>query len=139
MEAPDGFSVDLVVAEPGIAQPISMCFDARGRIWVLEGHTYPLRAPEGEGRDRIVILEDADGDGSFESKKVFAEGINLASGMEIGFGGVWVGAAPYLLFIPDADADDKPDSAPQIILDGWGYEDTHETLNSFTWGPDGWL
>ena len=139
MDAPEGFAVDMIAREPDIAQPIAMCFDARGRIWILEGHTYPTRAPEGQGKDRIVILEDADGDGSFESKKVFVEGINLGSGMEVGFGGVWVGAAPYLLFYPDADGDDQPDAQPQIVLDGWGYQDTHETLNAFTWGPDGWL
>ena len=61
------------------------------------------------------------------------------SGLEVGFGGVWVGAAPYLLFIPDRNADDRPDGKPEVLLDGWGYQDTHETLNSFTWGPDGWL
>ena len=65
--------------------------------------------------------------------------MNLVSGLEVGFGGVWVGAAPYLMFIPDRNRDDKPDSEPQILLDGWGYEDTHETLNTFNWGPDGWL
>ena len=52
---------------------------------------------------------------------------------------MWIGAAPYLLFIPDKDGDDKPDGEPQILLDGWGYQDTHETLNTFIWGPDGWL
>ena len=67
------------------------------------------------------------------------EGLNLVSGLEVGFGGVWVGAAPYLLFVPDKDGDDKPDGQPQILLDGWGYQDTHETLNTFIWGPDGWL
>ncbi|NOX99290.1 MAG: hypothetical protein GXP30_06115 [Verrucomicrobia bacterium] len=67
------------------------------------------------------------------------EGLNLVSGLEVGFGGVWVGAAPYLMFIPDKDGDDKADGEPQILLDGWGYQDTHETLNSFIWGPDGWL
>ncbi|MBV09914.1 PVC-type heme-binding CxxCH protein [Rubinisphaera sp.] len=139
MLVPDGFHVDLIAAEPDLVQPIAMCFDARGRIWVIEGHTYPQKAPEGEGKDRILILEDADADGSFESKKVFAEGINLASGIEIGFGGVWVGAAPDLLFYPDQNQDDIPDAEPIVLLDGWGYHDTHETLNSFTWGPDGWL
>ena len=59
--------------------------------------------------------------------------------MEVGFGGVWVGAAPYFMFIPDRDGDDIPDSEPKVLLDGWGVEDTHETLNSFSWGPDGWL
>lgn len=136
---PEGFHVDLIAAEPELTQPIAMCFDARGRIWVIEGHTYPTKAPAGEGKDRIIILEDSDADGSFETKKTFATGLNLASGIEVGFGGVWVGAAPELLFIPDADHDDVPDAEPQVLLDGWGYHDTHETLNSFTWGPDGWL
>ena len=135
----DGFFVDLIASEPELTQPIAMCFDARGRIWVVEGHTYPTKAAEGEGRDRVVILEDTDGDGSFETKKTFIEGLNLASGIELGFGGVWIGAAPHLLFIPDADRDDVPDAEPHVLLDGWGYQDTHETLNSFTWGPDGWL
>lgn len=136
---PEGFEVDLIASEPELTQPIAMCFDPRGRIWVIEGHTYPTKAPEGEGKDRVVIFEDADANGTFETKKTFIEGLNLASGIEVGFGGVWIGAAPELLFIPDADRDDVPDSKPQVLLDGWGYQDTHETLNSFTWGPDGWL
>jgi putative membrane-bound dehydrogenase-like protein len=139
MEMPPGFSVDLIAAEPDIVQPIAMCFDARGRLWVVEGMNYPQRAPEGEGKDRILIFEDSDADGSFETRKVFAEKINLASGIEVGFGGVYVGAAPNLYFYPDKNADDVPDGEPEILLDGWGYEDTHETLNAFTWGPDGWL
>ncbi|MCB1224238.1 MAG: VCBS repeat-containing protein [Verrucomicrobiales bacterium] len=138
-ELPAGFEMDLIAAEPDLTQPIAMCFDARGRIWVVEGHTYPQRAPEGQGKDRIIILEDSDGDGSFETKKTFAENINLASGIEVGFGGVFVGAAPWLLFYPDRDGDDHPDGEPEILLDGWAWQDTHETLNAFTWGPDGWL
>ena len=141
MEAPEGFSVDLVAAEPDVAQPIAMTFDARGRLWVVEGHTYPVRDPGGhdEGKDRILIFEDTDGDGRFDTRKVFAENVNLASGIAVGFGGVYVGAAPYLLFYPDKDENDLPDGEPEILLDGWGHQDTHETLNSFTWGPDGWL
>lgn len=136
---PPGFHVDLIAAEPRIHQPVAFTFDTRGRIWVAEAHNYPVRAAEGQGADRIVILEDADGDGRFENRKVFIEGLNLVSGLEVGFGGVWIGAAPYLQFIPDADGDDVPDGPPQILLDGFGYEDTHETLNAFNWGPDGWL
>ena len=98
-----------------------------------------MRAPEGQGQDRILIFEDTDGDGRFDSRKVFIENLNLVSGIEVGFGGVWVGAAPYLLFIPIKDGTDKPAGPPQVLLDGWGYQDTHETLNTFTWGPDGWL
>ncbi len=92
-----------------------------------------------KGRDRILIFEDTDGNGTLDKRKVFTEGLNLVSGLEVGFGGVWVGAAPYLMFIPDKDGDDVPDAEPQILLDGWGYQDTHETLNAFIWGPDGWL
>ncbi len=198
--APEGFSVDLIAAEPDIVQPIAFCWDARGRIWVAEGNTYPTRKgkpPEevyamhiGEltidgasivvdekspsaseqakailenavaklppdekryfpkdarlkdifgGNDRILIFGDEDGDGKFETRKIFAEKLNLVSGIELGFGGLYVGAAPYLMHIPDKDGDDKPDGPPEILLDGWGYQDTHETLNSFIWGPDGWL
>ena len=161
MEVPEGFQVDLLAAEPDLVQPIAMCFDARGRIWVVEGNTYPTRAtkpPEradGDGdlskpnaaqkadifagKDRILIFEDADGDGSFETRKVFLEGLNLVSGIEVGFGGVYVGAAPYLMHIPLDETGDKPAGDPVILADGWGYQDTHETLNSFIWGPDGWL
>lgn len=135
----DGFQAELIATEPNIIQPIAFAIDERGRMWVAEALSYPNRRPEGKGQDRIVILSDEDGDGAFETRKVFYEGLNLVSGLEVGFGGVWVGAAPYLMFIADRDGDDKADAKPEILLDGWGYQDTHETLNSFTWGPDGWL
>jgi putative membrane-bound dehydrogenase-like protein len=157
MQLPTGFRAELIAAEPDVVQPIAMAWDERGRLWMIEGNSYPKPREPGAGQDRILIFEDADGDGSFETRKVFAEGISLASGIELGFGGVWVGAAPYLMFIPDADRDDKPDAVhkgfeangvPKVpglnftayaLLDGWGSQDTHETLNSFIWGPDGWL
>jgi putative membrane-bound dehydrogenase-like protein len=134
-----GFQAELIAAEPDIHQPIAMAFDDRGRIWIAEAFSYPNKQPEGKGKDRIIILEDKDGNGSFETKKTFAQNLNLVSGLEVGFGGVWVGAAPHLLFIPDKNRDDVPDGPAQVLLDGWGFQDTHETLNSFTWGPDGWL
>ena len=139
MFVPPGFSIDVVTAEPQLHQPMAFTFDAKGRLWVVEGHSYPQKRPEGEGLDRILIFSDSDSDGRFENRKVFSEGLNLVSGLEVGHGGVWVGAAPQLLFIPDKDGNDQPDSEPQILLDGFGYADTHETLNSFMWGPDGWL
>jgi putative membrane-bound dehydrogenase-like protein len=139
MTVPPGFEVTLVAAEPAIHQPIAFTIDAQGRIWVVEANTYPARAPDGEGRDTIVVLEDRDTDGTFERRSVFAEGLDLVSGLEVGFGGAFVGAAPYLYFIPDRDDDLVPDGPPEALLDGFGYQDTHETLNAFTWGPDGWL
>ncbi len=139
MTVPPGFSAILAASEPDIVKPIAFTIDDRGRLWVVESHTYPVRASEGEGKDRILILEDTDGDGRLDSRKVFIEHLNLVSGIEVGFGGVWIGAAPQLLFIPIAPGTDTPSGPPQVLLDGWGYEDTHETLNTFTWGPDGWL
>lgn len=158
MTVPDGFKVSLAAGEPLVHQPIAFTTDPRGRLWVAEAYTYPNRAKDGEGKDKIIILEDTNHDGTFETRKVFIEGLNLVSGLEIGFGGVWVGAAPYLMFIPDRNGDDVPDgpaagqaaqaslafpkdvpAGATVLLDGFGWQDTHETLNAFIWGPDGWL
>jgi hypothetical protein len=100
MQLPGGFKAELIAAEPDLVQPMAFTFDERGRIWVVEGNSYPQPREVGKGQDRIKILEDKDGDGTFETKKIFCEGLNLVSGIELGFGGVWVGAAPYLMFIP---------------------------------------
>ncbi len=139
MTVPKGFKVSLFAGEPDVVQPISFAIDDRGRLWVAEAYSYPVRVAEKDAKDRILIFEDTDNDGHFDTRKVFAEKLNLVSGIEVGFGGVWVGSAPDFLFIPDGDGDDKPDGPPLKLLDGWGYQDTHETLNSFNWGPDGWL
>ncbi|MBK8036019.1 MAG: VCBS repeat-containing protein [Verrucomicrobiaceae bacterium] len=159
MQLPGGFKAELIAAEPDLVQPMAFTFDERGRIWVVEGNSYPQPREVGKGQDRIKILEDQDGDGTFETKKIFCEGLNLVSGIELGFGGVWVGAAPYLMFIPrDGDSTvplNRSDTSNETyktyskvpglnftayaLLDGWGTQDTHETLNSFIWGPDGWL
>jgi putative membrane-bound dehydrogenase-like protein len=141
MTLPPGFSAKLFAGEPDIKQPIAFALDDRGRIWVAEAYTYPVRAPEGQGKDRILVFEDTNGDGKFDRRTVFVEGLNLVSGLEVGFGGVWVGAAPHLMFIPIKDGDaPKPAGEPVVLLDGWDFQrDTHETLNTFTWGPDGWL
>ena len=139
MTLPKGFSVKVAAAEPDVVRPIGFALDDRNRLWVAEAHTYPERAPDGAGKDRILILEDTDGDGRLDRRKVFIENLNLVSGLEVGFGGVGVGAAPNLLFIPVKDGEDVPAGPPEVLLDGWGYQDTHEMLNTFTWGPDGWL
>ena len=139
MSGPPGFSVKLLAAEPEVRQPIAMCFDDRGRLWVAECYAYPRKVAAEDARDRILIFEDTDGDHVLDSRKIFKEGLNLVSGLAVGFGGVWVGAAPEFMFIPDADGDDVPDGEPTVLLDGWGAQDTHEMLNAFIWGPDGWL
>ena len=137
MTLPPGFRSTLFAGEPDVHQPIAFTIDERGRLWVVENFSYPVWSPF--GRDRVVIFEDTDGDGHFNTSKVFHDQLNFATGIAVGHGGVWVGSAPYLLFIPDKNRDDVPDGPPQVILDGWGHEDLHETLNSLVWGPDGWL
>ncbi len=139
MTVPEGFTVKLFAGEPDVKQPIAFCQDDRGRLWVAEAYCYPQRRKDSEGKDRILIFEDVDGDGKFDKCTVFADNLNLVSGIELGFGGLWVGAAPYLMFIPIDASGDKPAGPPKIMLDGWGWQDTHETLNTFCWGPDGWL
>jgi putative membrane-bound dehydrogenase-like protein len=140
MTVPKGFHVSLFAGEPDIVQPIAMTFDTRGRLWVVECLSYPKWRHDNKGSDRVVILEDTDGNGTFDKKTVFLDnGVNL-SGIEVGFGGVWLCSSPNLLFVPDRDGDDKPDAAPEVLLDGWNIKDTkHNVYNSLAWGPDGWL
>jgi putative membrane-bound dehydrogenase-like protein len=136
MVVPDGFRVSLVAAEPDVVQPISFTIDARGRLWVAEALNYGTWQPT--GKDRIVILEEQPGGGV--KRTVFYEGFNYVTGVEVGFGGVWVISPPGLYFIPDRNGDDKPDGPPELVLDGFGYKEMrHNLANGFTWGPDGWL
>src|SRR5437588_7782464 len=109
MKLPPGFKATLFAGEPAIVQPIAFTFDDRGRVWVVECLSYPTWKSDRTGNDRVTILEDTDGDGRHDKRTVFLDnGVNL-TGIEVGFGGVWLTAAPNLLFIPDANGDDKPD------------------------------
>ena len=141
MTVPPGFKAHLFATEPDIKQPNAFCIDDRGRLWVAENFSYtgPGGPWKPSGRDAILIFEDTKGTGTFDKRTVFMDNLSFISGLEVGFGGVWVGSPPNLLFIPDRDGDGKPDGPPQVVLDGWGHHDQHETLNSFAWGPDGWL
>jgi len=139
MSIPPGFSVKPFAAEPDVLQPIAFTIDPKGRLWVVENFSYPIWLGGPEGKDRIVIFEDSDGDGKFDSRKVFHEGGTSYTGIELGFGGVWVCATPNLLFIPDADGDDAPDGPAQVVLDGWDVKAQHNMFNGLKWGPDGWL
>ncbi len=135
---PDGFRMGVFAAEPLVTQPVSFCLDHRGRVWVAEALNYGAWQPT--GKDRVAVLEDTNGDGRADKRTVFFEGFNYITGIEVGFGGVWVMSPPGLYFVPDRDGDDKPDRAPELVLDGFGYKESrHNLANGFTWGPDGWL
>ncbi len=140
MTVPPGFEAKLAAAEPMITQPMAFCWDDRGRMWVAENRDFVTRSTGFSGGDsRIVILEDTNGDGKFDTRKVFLEGIPFPAAIAVGFDGLWLGAPPNLLFVPDKNRDDRADAAIEIRLTGWGIQDRHETLNSLNWGPDGWL
>ena len=136
---PEGFEARLFASEPDVINPVAMTWDDRGRLWVVELYEYPLGAPAGtKPRDRIKILEDVDGDGRADKVTIFADGLNLATAILLGNGGVYVGQAPDLLFLKDTDGDDIADQRTTLMT-GFGLEDRHELLNGFTWGPDGYL
>lgn len=139
IKVPKGFEVRLFASEPEVVNPVAMTWDERGRLWVVELYEYPKGAGKGQkGRDRIKILEDVDADGKADKVTVFADGFSLATGIALGNGGVYVGAAPNLYFLEDTNGDDKADKTT-ILKTGFGLEDRHELLNGFAWGPDGWL
>jgi putative membrane-bound dehydrogenase-like protein len=140
MTLPDGFHATLFAGEPDLVKPIAMTLDERGRLWVVESHSYPNWITDGSaGHDRILIFEDRKGTGHFDTCKVFWDrGTNL-SGIALGFGGVWLCATPNLLFVPVAPGEDKPAGQPVVVLDGWDLKAKHNVFNGLTWGPDGWL
>ncbi|WP_425613750.1 PVC-type heme-binding CxxCH protein [Anatilimnocola sp. NA78] len=138
MIVPDGFQVTLFAGEPDVQQPVGFCIDDRGRLWVAEAYNYPHHGTK--GGDRILIFADSDNDGTFDKRTVFYDKLNYVTGIEVGFGGAWVMSPPYFYFIPDKNGDDKPDSEPQVLLDGFGnHANSHNLANGFSWGPDGWL
>lgn len=162
MTAADGLSVTLFASEPEVRQPILTKVDARGRLWTIQYLQYPNPAglkrvsvdrwsrtvydrvpeppPRGpRGADRITILTDTDGDGRADRFQDFVDGLNLATGVEFGHGGVYVLQVPYLLFYADRNRDDVPDGEPEVLLEGFGMEDAQSLANHLTWGPDGWL
>lgn len=159
MTVPEGYEVRCFAHEPMVQNPVAMTWDHRGRLWVVEAYEYPNGSKHpapfgGEAkddqyhpmpktgdkipRDRVIILEDTDNDGEADKRTVFVEGLNLASAILCGDDGIYIGQQPHLIHFRDADGDDKPD-AWRVVLTGFGREDTHELVNSFTWGPDGWL
>jgi putative membrane-bound dehydrogenase-like protein len=143
LRLPPGFRATVFAAEPDVQNPIALASDARGRLWVAENYTYAEGGKKFDlkFRDRILIFEDPDGDGRFDTRKVFTDEVQMLTGIEVGRGGVWVMCPPQLRFIPDRNGDDVPDGAPEVVLDGFTVSpELHHTFaNGLRFGPDGWL
>ncbi|RLS55361.1 MAG: cytochrome C [Planctomycetota bacterium] len=140
---PKGFSVSVFAAEPDVRNPIAMTWDARGRLWVAENYTYADRSTvfDWSLRDRVLILEDTNGDGKHDSRKVFTDDPQLLTSIEVGVGGVWMMTPPQLVFVPDQNGDDRPDGEAIVALDGFtpSRDNYHTFANGLKFGPDGWL
>ena len=143
VKLPTGFELSVFASEPHVQNPIAITTDERGRLWVAENYSWAGGGAggfDGNQRDRIVILEDVDGDGKHDKRTVFWDDARKLTSIEVGNGGVWAICLPQLLFFPDANRDDVPDSPPQVVLDG--FDDGvvgHTPANGLKWGPDGWL
>ncbi|HMC89212.1 MAG TPA: PVC-type heme-binding CxxCH protein, partial [Gemmataceae bacterium] len=134
----DGFEVNLYAADPLLAKPIQMNFDAAGRLWVACSEVYPQIKPGQRSNDKILVLEDTRGTGRADKVTVFADGLLIPTGVEPGDGGAYVANSTELVHLMDTDGDGKADHR-RIILSGFGTEDTHHIVHSFRWGPDGML
>lgn len=137
---PEGYQIELFASELDfpIPNPVSITFDAQGRLWVATMPSYPHYTPGNPPNDKIIVLEDTDRDGKADRHTVFADSLYLPLGFELGDGGVYLTQAPDFVFLKDTDGDGKADFR-QTLLSGFGTEDSHHTLNTYTWGPDGAL
>ena len=136
-----GYEVNLFASEeqfPEVGKPLAMTFDARGRLWVLTSPTYPHLLPGRSPGDKLVILEDVDGDGRADTSTIFADDLYVPMGFELGDGGVYVCAQPNLVYLRDTDGDDRADER-RVVLHGFGTEDSHHSISAFTWDPGGGL
>src|SRR5262245_31078213 len=131
----DGFEVNLFAADPLLAKPIQMNFDAAGRLWVASSEVYPQIQPGQKANDKILILEDTNGDGKADKTTVFADGLLIPTGVEPGDGGAYVANSTELLHLKSANGTGKADRV-RVVLSGFGTEDTHHIIHTFRWGPD---
>ena len=136
---PDGYAINCFASEemfPELANPIAMTFDAGGRLWVAVSPTYPHLEPGEQPRDKLLVLEDVDGDGVADKQTIFADGLYIPTGFVLGDGGAYIVSQPNLLHLRDLDGDFIADEQ-EVVLHGFGAEDSHHSMSAFTWGHDG--
>ena len=137
----EGYAVNLFASEqdfPELENPVSMTFDTRGRLWVCTMPSYPQYFPGTPVNDKLLILEDTDGDGKADKCTTFADGLHIPTGFELGDGGVYIAQQPNIVFLKDTDGDNRAD-VRRIILNGFGTEDSHHSISAFEWSPGGAL
>ncbi len=131
--------VNLFASDPQIRKPIQSNFDSLGRLWVASSESYPQLAPGEKADDKIIVLEDADGDGVAETSTVFADGLLIPTGvLPDGTNAAYVAHATELLYLKDTDGDGRADQR-RVVFSGFGTEDTHHLIHTLRWGHDGCL
>jgi len=133
----DGFEVNLWAEDPLLHKPIEINWDAQGRLWVASSEVYPQIKPGQPATDRVIVLEDTNGDGKADKSAVFADGLLIPTGvLPDSNGGCYVAASHELLYFKDTNGDGKADEK-RIVLSSFGTEDTHHNLHTLRWGYDG--
>ena len=141
MTVHSGMRVELVADEamfPELINPVQMAFDTKGRLWVAAWPTYPHWRPDEPMNDKLLILEDTDGDGRTDKLKTFAGDLHNPTGFEFWGKGVIVAQGPDILYLEDTNGNDTYDVKTRII-GGIDTADTHHTANSFSFDPAGTL
>jgi putative heme-binding domain-containing protein len=138
LQIPDGFEIKLFASDPVVRRPVSMSFDSQGRLWVLCIPRYPQLLPGEDPEGYVVILEDKEGKGQATASRVFLSGLGVATGMVPGDGGIYLCEGESLYHYKDTKGTGTADER-RVLLTGFGTQDTHHTLNTFQWGPDGCL
>lgn len=132
---PDNYELQLVAMEPDVVNPVQINFDTRGRLWVLCAASYPQLLPGQSPQDYVVVLEDFGPDGRAKKVRKVVTGLTVPTGMMPGDGGVYVGQGETLLFFREHEGGVEK----RVVLTGFGTNDTHHTINTFRWGPEGRL
>ena len=137
---PEGFELKLFASEPDLeGKPIAMNWDERGRLWVALTIDYPNELqPQGQGRDKIVICEDTNGDNVADKFTTFADKLSIPTSLIFANGGVIVHQAPDTLFLKDTNGDDKADER-KVLFTGWSTGDTHAGPSNLNYGLDNWI
>jgi putative membrane-bound dehydrogenase-like protein len=137
---PKGFDIDLVAAEPDVIDPVAMAFDEDGRIFVAEMRGYPNGgvATGHITSGRIKVLEDRDGDGVYETSRVYAEGLRFPAGVQPWRGGLLVADAPNILYLEDSKGAGQADQR-RILYTGFSLANVEQVVNSLQWGLDNWV